>query len=55
MGLVYLAVPMLFDVCDFDNKFISHRQSQFNAKITSFRIVQAAIYKSFLLFDLSLA
>ena len=40
----------LFLVWDFRSKPIFHRQSQFDVKMTSFRIVQAAIHKSFLAF-----
>ena len=50
MDLVYLAVPMLFLVWNFHNKPIFHRQSQFDAKMTPFRIVQAVIHKSFFAF-----
>ena len=39
-----------FVVCDFHNKPFLHRQSQFDAKMTFFRIVQAAIHKSFFVF-----
>ena len=47
MNLVHQAVPILSVVWDFFNKPIFYRQSQFDAETTSFRIVQAAIHKSF--------
>ena len=47
MILIHLAIPMIFVMWDFQNKSIFHRHSQFDAKMTSFCIVQAAIYKSF--------
>ena len=50
MNLVHLAVHKLFVVWDLYNKPIFHRQSQFDAKMTSFRIFQAAIHKSFVAF-----
>ena len=50
MDLVHLAVPILFVFWDSHNKPIYHRQSQSDAKMTSFRIAEAAIHKPFFAF-----
>ena len=51
MNLVHLALLVHFVVWDFHNKPMFHRQSMpFDAKMTSFRNVQAAIHKSLFAF-----
>ena len=50
MALMDLAVTMFFVVWNFSKNPIFHCQSQFDAKMTSFRIIQVAIQKSFFAF-----